>query len=73
MNGRTATLLNNYSGVTGKDKRDVKNWWRSLTEKARCKSRRDMTTIVQSNRKKIRDEREALEAKEAIPRGGDCS
>lgn len=64
MNGKTAKLLNTYSKESGRTRRDIKDWWKSLVEEDKDRARKKITAFIG----KCRKEREVEEKKS---RGGD--
>jgi len=61
VNARTAKLLANYAKESGRTRRDIKDWWKSLVEEDKDRARKGMTVFI----KKCRTD------KKTNPGGGD--
>lgn len=56
MNQKTTKLLANYAKESGRTRKDIKNWWRSLIEEDKDRARRNITAFVENARKDKRAE-----------------
>jgi len=48
MNQKTAKLLASYAKESGRTRKDIKDWWRSLVEEDKARTRRNITTFVEN-------------------------
>jgi len=48
MNQKTSKLLASYAEESGRTRKDIKNWWRSIVEEDKARARRNITTFVEN-------------------------